>query len=329
MPENKDSKPATDGQRTHISVCICTYKRPDGLEHLLTGLCEQVFEDVETPLISIIVTDNECSDKNREICDRIRNHCQHSLLYLQEEQRGISYARNTCLDNLPANTDFVAMIDDDEIPEPGWINHLLYAQTRTSADIVAGPTLPVFEPDTPAWVSETGYFSKPHHSDRYRDLEPFPPAATCNVFMRANIFNENKLRFDPELALSGSEDKLLFQDLKQRGLQFIWAANAITHESIPAGRARLGYMLSEALRRGSTKFYVKTRLKTSTPSQYYRLAFRSAVRSLLGIAKYGSYAGLYMLSGKPRQYKAVLNMLYAAENIGFLGGVFGYRKNHY
>ena len=329
MPEKYNSKQIKNRRRTHISVCICTYKRPDGLGHLLTGLCEQVFEDVETPLVSVIVTDNECSDENRKICDRFAKHCQYSLRYLQEKHRGISYARNTCLDNLPADTDFVAMIDDDEIPEPGWLNHLLYAQAITSADIITGPTLPVFEPDTPSWVRKTGYFAKPHHPDRYRDLQPFPPTATCNVLMRANIFSTDKLRFEPELALSGSEDKLLFQDLKQRGLQFCWAANAVTHERIPARRAQLRYMLSEALRRGSTKFYVKARLKTSTRSQRYRLALRSAIRSLSGIAKHAAYAGFYLLGGKTQQHKAALNILITTENIGFFFGIFGYRKHHY
>ncbi len=329
MPGNKSLKQTTDDGRAHVSVCICTYKRPDGLEHLLTGLCEQVFDDVDTPLISIIVTDNECHDRNREICNRVARHCRHTLTYLRENRRGISYARNTCLDNLPADTDFVAMIDDDEIPEPGWLNHLLYAQARTSADIVTGPTLPVFETDTPAWVGETGYFAKPHHPDSYQDLEPFPPTATCNVLMRADIFTVDKLRFDPELALSGSEDKLLFQDLKLRGLMFTWAAKAIIRETIPTARARLGYMLSEALRRGSTKFYVKSRLKASTRSQQSQLAIRSVIRSLLGIIRHGGYALVYWPRGKAKRHKAILSTLHATENVGFLGGVFGYKKNHY
>jgi glycosyltransferase involved in cell wall biosynthesis len=280
-------------------------------------------------MISIIVADNECNDRNKVICDRIATDCPHSLSYLQEKRRGISYARNTCLDNLPAHCDFVAMIDDDEIPESGWLNHLLYAQQRTSADIVTGPALPVFGPGTPAWIIDTGYFAKPHNPQRYRNLEPFPPTATCNVLIRATIFTAERLRFDPTLALSGSEDKLLFQDLKQRGLSFVWASNAITHESISGERAQLGYMLSEALRRGSTKFYVKTTLKSSTRGQCYRLALRSIMRSLSGIGKYCVGTCLYLLGGKSQRHNAALSLLNLVENIGFLGGVLGYKKKHY
>jgi len=329
MPEHKHLESTGAGQRIHVSVCICTYRRPEGLERALEGLCRQVFNDVDQPLVTIVITDNECSEKTRQICDRAAERCRHNVHYLQEQQRGISHARNTCLNNLPADVDFVAMIDDDQIPEPEWLNHLLYAQARTSADIVTGPTLPMFESKVPAWLPATGYFAKPHQPDRYRNLEPFPPTATCNVLMRASIFSVDKMRFDPELAISGSEDKLLFQDLKQRGAQFIWAEHALTRESIPAERAKLGYMLSEALRRGSTKFYVKKKLKTSTRSRQARLAIRSAIRSLLGIARHAGYAGLYLFGGETQKHKAVLNLLYATENIGFLAGIFGYRKQHY
>ncbi len=313
----------------NVTVCVCTYQRPDGLEHLLNGLRDQIFETMTTPAINIIITDNECSDKNQKICDHFVKHYQLSLTYLREPRRGISYARNTCLDNLPENSDFVAMIDDDEIPEPGWLNYLLHAQEKTSADIVTGPVLPVFKPDTPAWLKNTGYFTTPHHPYRYCDLEPFPPTATGNVLMRANLFIGSRLRFDPALALSGSEDKLLFQDLKQRGLLFVWAAKAITHENIPPERAKLCYMLSEALRRGSTKFYVKVRLKTSKRSQRFKLAIRSIIRSVFGIITHSSYACFYLLGGKNWRHKSILNILYATENIGFLGSVFGYKKNHY
>lgn len=329
MSEHENAPALTSRRLTHVAVCICTYQRPAGLERLLAGLCEQVFEQVTPPTISVIVTDNECSDANRMICERFAQHCQYTLLYRQEPRRGISYARNTCLDNLPADTDFVAMIDDDEVPDPGWLNHLLYAQESTSADIVTGPALPVFEPGTPAWVIDTGYFAKPHQPQTYRDLEPFPPTATCNALIRADLFNVEKLRFDPALALSGSEDKLLFQDLKQRGLSFVWASKAITHEYIPAARAQLGYMLSEALRRGSTKFYVKAKLKTTTRGRRYRLALRSAIRSLFGSIRNALSACLYLFAGNRQRHKAALSLLIAVENIGFLGGVVGFRKKHY
>ena len=296
---------------------------------MLEGLCRQAFSEVGTPRVTIIVADNECSDTNREICERLAQHCPFPLLYLRETRRGISHARNACLDNLPADTDFVAMIDDDEIPDPLWLNHLLLARHRTSADIVTGPTLPVFEAGTPAWIRDTGWFTKPPDPDHYRDLDEFPPTATCNVLIRADIFITGRLRFDPALALSGSEDKLLFQDLKQRGLKFVWAAQARTSENIPASRANLRYMLSEALRRGTTRFYVKNKLKTKTPAAVVKLTLRSTLRALYGIIRHSARACLYLPAAAWQRDQLARSLLEIAGNIGFLAGIFGYRKRHY
>lgn len=320
---------ANNDPAQQVAICICTYRRPEGLQALLAGLCAQRFPDIPPPVVNVIVADNECSERNREICARYAGQSPYTLTYLREARRGISYARNACLDKLPADTDFVAMIDDDEIPEPDWLNHLLAAQRATGADIVAGPTRPLFAADAPAWIARTGYFAKPHHPERYRDLEPFPPTATCNVLVRAVTFSSGRARFDPALALSGGEDKLLFQSLKQQGLSFVWAANAATGETIPPARATLRYMLAESLRRGSTRFYVKSRLKAASPSATLKLRLRSAVRSLSGIATHGAGACLHVFGGRHRRDKLALSLIGIADNIGFLAGVFGYRKNHY
>ena len=53
-----------------------------------------------------------------------------ALLYYHEPRRGISYARNTCLDHVPHATDFITIIDDDEIPAQDWLEQLLLAQAK-------------------------------------------------------------------------------------------------------------------------------------------------------------------------------------------------------
>ena len=66
------------------------------------------------------------------------------MRYVQEPRRGISYARNTCLDHVARDAEFFAMIDDDEVPELDWLEQLLCAQARAGADVVRGAVVPVF-----------------------------------------------------------------------------------------------------------------------------------------------------------------------------------------
>jgi len=310
-------------------VCICTFRRPTGLRRLLSGLCAQTFADVPAPAITVIVADNEGSPDNRRICDEFRQAQFHALIYVHEPCRGISHARNACLDQLPAGTDFVAMIDDDEVPDSDWLNHLLLAQRKSHADVVAGPAFPEFREGTPDWIRDCDFFLKPADFTCFSDLQADPPAATCNVLVSAAIFSRIGLRFDPQLALSGGEDKLLFQDIKLRGYRFAWAARARVTEHISADRATFGYMWREQFRRGSVKYYVKRKLKVANRLKLLRLVPKFLARATGNILAgcYGITAQLF----RNRKNRCALarNALPIADGLGAISGLLQFRNHHY
>jgi len=316
-------------QASTVAVCICTFRRPAGLRHLLTCLASQTFNDVPAPEISVIVADNEANPENRRICSAFKQTRFQSLAYVQECRRGISWARNACLDRVPAETDFVAMIDDDEAPDSAWLNHLLLAQARSGADVVVGPTYPEFPEGTPSWIKECGFFLKPEDPSRFKDLQADPPAATCNVLVNAAIFSKPGLRFDTQLALSGGEDKLLFQDIKLRGYSFVWAASARVTEFIPGERATFGYMWREQYRRGSVKFYVKRRLKVSNRLKLMLLVPKFFARAVATIFSgcYGVIAQL--LRDRNDQAALALSALAIADGLGSVSGLLHLKNRHY
>jgi succinoglycan biosynthesis protein ExoM len=248
------------------------------------------------------------------------------LLYLHEPRPGISHARNTALAAVPGDTDFIAMIDDDEVPAPEWLECLLDAQSRSGADVVAGPAMPIFPPGTPDWIPASGFFRKPENMHALRDLDPDPPAATCNVLVRARLLGDSGLRFDPALALSGGEDKMLFQSLKLHGCRFAWAAAATVNEWIPAERATLAYMWRESFRRGAVKYYVKRMLKSTSALRSARIALRLFLRCVAGIA----WELLCLLANAWRGHAAwVPHALEIADRLGTLAGVLRIPNRHY
>lgn len=316
-------------QASSVAVCICTFRRPAGLRRLLTCLASQAFNDVPAPEISVIVADNEANPENRRICSAFKQTHFRSLTYVQECRRGISWARNACLDRVPAETDFVAMIDDDEAPDSAWLNHLLLAQAKSGADVVVGPTYPEFQEGTPAWIKDCGYFIKPEELSRFTDLQADPPAATCNVLVNAMIFSKPGLRFDPQLALSGGEDKLLFQDIKLRGYSFVWAADAKVTEFIPRERATFGYMWREQYRRGSVKFYVKRRLKVSNHLKLILLVPKFLARAMASILV-GSYGVVtQLLRDREDRSALALSALVIADGFGSISGLLHIKNRHY
>jgi len=284
----------------------------------------QTFSFTLLPSVELIVVDNSPNRSAAAICDGHEAHWP--LRYLHEPRAGISYARNTAIAAVPAGTDFIAMIDDDEVPAPDWLDHLLYTQERSDADIVVGPATPVFPQGTPNWVSASGFFLKPRKAHKLRALDTQPPAATCNVLVRASLLGASGHSFDPALALSGGEDALLFQSLRLKGCRFVWAADAHVSEWIPTERANLAYMWRESYRRGNVKFYVKSHRQATSATRALRIRLRLLLRAPMSIVA----DSLCMLAnigrGRAIWLPYVLNV---ADSLGIIAGVLQIPNRHY
>ncbi len=316
--------PIPEPRQSSLAVCICTFMRPDGLQRLLAGLDLQTFSGVRQPRVHIIVVDNSATGSAAATCEA--HPSRWPLQYLHEPRPGISHARNRALAAVASDTDFIAMIDDDEVPAPDWLDQLLSAQARSNADIVVGPATPIFPPQTPQWIAGSSIFMKPENWASLRELDPDPPAATCNVLVRAGLLGPSGLSFDPALALSGGEDKLLFQSLKLSGCRFAWAAAARVDEWIPVERANFTYMWRESFRRGSVKYFVKRRLKSRSLLGTVRIGLRLLLKSLVLIAWYLARL-LVSLGQKSRAW--VPHALGVADNLGTIAGVLHIPNRHY
>lgn len=315
-------------QGCRVAVCICTYRRLQGLARLLQGLGEQRFRHVAPPQLTLIVTDNEGSEPVRALCEASRSPAFAGLVYVHEPRRGISFARNTCLDHVPPATDFVAMIDDDEIPAPHWLEQLLLAQHSSGADIVVGPVTPQFEPGTAPWVQQCGFFDKPRGQNSLVDLQTDPAAATCNALVSARSLAASGIRFHPELALSGGEDALFFRELRLAGYHSVWARHAQVFETIPAHKARVGYMLREEYRRGNVRVFVE-RLIAARSGTRPRGTLGESRRALKRVFS-GLGAVLGALPGwKTQRGRMLMAASRAARGLGMLAGLAGIRNRHY
>ena len=132
----------------HISVCICTYKRPQLLEHLLNELQKQETGNIFT--YSIVVVDNDKARSAEPVVSSFRERALVPLDYHCEPEQNIALARNRAVENAKGN--FIAFVDDDEFPESAWLLNLYSTLRRYNADGVLGPVKPHFEVTPPHWV---------------------------------------------------------------------------------------------------------------------------------------------------------------------------------
>src|SRR2546425_1686107 len=134
--------------RSHISVCICTYKRPKLLATLLNALQDQDSDGAFA--YSLIVVDNDHMRSAEKTVQDLLRHSSIPINYHIEPEQNIALARNRALAN--ARGEFIAFIDDDEVPSRSWLTALYNACDRFHADGVLGPVIPVYEVEPPKWV---------------------------------------------------------------------------------------------------------------------------------------------------------------------------------
>src|SRR5262245_10855414 len=103
----------TDGPK-HISVCICTFKRPVLLKRLLDELPRQKTDSSFT--YSVIVADNDRQQSAKQVVQAFDATAPIRAVYCVEPEQNIARARNKTLEH--ATGDYIAFIDDDEFPTP-------------------------------------------------------------------------------------------------------------------------------------------------------------------------------------------------------------------
>ena len=228
----------------HITICVCTFRRPDLLQRLFTALAR--LEDGGGRLtFSCVVVDNDPAGSARLIVEAFRASTALEVVYAVEPERGFAAVRNRTLDL--ARGDGIAFIDDDEAPEPTWLVRLLDTLQATGADGVLGPVRPFFPTPPPDWVLRGRLCDRPIHPTGM--TMPWDKCRTGNVLFRRAIVTGG-IRFDPAFA-RGGEDVDFFRRACARGHRFVWCEEAAVYEVVPPERVTKAYFLRRALLQGA------------------------------------------------------------------------------
>jgi succinoglycan biosynthesis protein ExoM len=290
-----------------VAVCIATFRRRELLGQLLAGLSELTFHKMPAPDIIIVVVDNDSLRTAEDTCRTAVLPCQ--IKYVEEPRRGIAQARNRAV--LEAGmADFIAFIDDDEVPSPIWLDELLWAQASFGVDVVSGPVLPEFAADVPDWVKAGRFFDRPLHvSGRFLD--------TCNagnVLVRSEIF-ATVGAFDERFALTGGEDTQFFQRVHQAGYTIVSSSEGIVRESVSRSRGNLGWLLRRGYQAGNSWALCEASLDRKVSTRTIRI-FKACGWMLRGVLS----VGISAFMGKAAVARSLQNFLIGA---GMLAGLAG------
>lgn len=180
-----------------LSIIIPTCHRPDGLARCLRFLDSAP---------EIIVTDDSQDDASRDLVAREFP----TVRWFAGPRRGPAANRNHGARQ--ASGAWLAFVDDDCEPQPGWIEALL--DTATDADVVEGRTLAPGAIDSPF----EEHIENPHGGLLW----------TCNLAVRRAVF-ERLRGFDEDFAIAGGEDMEFAWRVAQAGLRVHFAPDALVH----------------------------------------------------------------------------------------------------
>ena len=266
-----------------VALCICTFRRPEGLRHLL-GHVEKLDFDGQ---LHICVADNDAGAEGIAVVEALADDYRWPVEAHPVTDRGISYSRNTAAAAaLRHNPAFVAFLDDDEWPEPQWLQELLRVQQATAADAIGGPTLSVFPESADDEAKQNQYYGA--------DLK-LPDGSACqleaagNFMVRASTLEALAPHFfHPDFALSGGEDLAFFMTLRDRQARMHWASEARVHETVPDDRLSIEWLRKRVIVIANSRVHVMRMLEPGIAA--------SLVRGIKTIGL-GSVASLLTLAG--------------------------------
>lgn len=296
---------AFSSNQKHICVCVCTYKRPELLERLLTELPKQATGGLFT--YSIVVVDNDSVPSARQVVERAGRTTDVEIAYYHEPRRSISYARNLAVEK--ATCDFVAFIDDDEFPAQRWLVELFVARERWKADGILGPVKPHFEVKPPAWLVKSKLCERKRLRSGSR-IERSRDARTGNVLLLKDILRKEDGPFDPRFGTSGGGDTDYFKRMMAKGKLFVWSDEACVYETVTFDRYTRGYYVRRALARGGASARLEPLLSVGT------------AKSLVAIPVYAVALPFLQLLG---HHLFMRYLVKEGDHVGRLAGHFGIR----
>jgi GT2 family glycosyltransferase len=295
-----------------VSVIVPCYDRLELLERTLRACFAQRVPDGLR--WDILVCDNHADQLARPLVERLQAEAPVPLRRVPAPARNIARARNAGVAATTAR--YVAFVDDDEAPEPGWLAAYHDCLERTGADAAFGPKFPVFATGAPpdwdrAARHYTTDFQVPADTTIGRVGRSGRVLGAGNSCMRVATCLAPPRPFNERIGMADGEDTELYFRLLKAGRRFVWCPDAVVHEFMAASRLSYEYMHTR-LKRGSR---TSARCRISATD---RKAATHAMLLAVGLAQVILHGSLHVLTGEWASRRRVRHRFGLARGLGKL-----------
>ena len=297
-----------------ISICACTFRRPDQLLTLLHSF--KALKIPEGTEVRVCIVDNDAQSSSQSVLHTLSGELPFPLTYVHEKQPGIPSARNRALFEA-RDSDYLVFVDDDETVDPDWLVELYKVASETLAVFVQGPVEMTVEDAQDIWWLDTVFFQQRIFPDRSVRNESW----SNNVMLNMHLVSQLDCSFDDQLRYDGGSDTLFFQDIVRKGGIGRYAAHARVFEVQPKARLNWRWALQRQFRFGITRANT-LKLRHSRLRTYVYCLVRGAGMFVWGIGN----TLLAIFRGK----RSIADgMAYIARGTGVLLGALGVRRLEY
>lgn len=300
---------------TRLVIAVCSYERVDGLKRTLEALENQRLASLDPSQVVLTVIDNSETASAQAMVAAFQAQSRFEVLFIHEKRKGLAHARNAALDTAATQeATHLAFVDDDELPEPGWLEALLKGLMDAKAGAALGPVYPVFSSCPKSHLPLAAYATKPPLKNGFAT-----EGYTGNLMLDMGVVEAMSLRFDNRFNDIGGEDTLFFRAFQAAGHTIAWAPDAIIHETFAPNRMTAKWLWLRWYRTGSIEAQLGPHPAGSTKGRLASLK-KGAVRIAAGGARTTLSA---LVSGWSKPDRTVASGYTLCRGAGLIANVFG------
>ncbi|HWK66142.1 MAG TPA: glycosyltransferase [Rhizobiaceae bacterium] len=310
--------PDLDAGKAEIVVTVPTFRRPEQVLETLRSIGQQ---QTKRSFAVVLIENDAEGRQGAEAAAPLFERGELRGLVIVAHERGNCSAYNagwlTAFTNF-ANLKHIAVIDDDEIAEPDWLERLCQAAEKFGADIVGGPQVPVFPATAERGWAGHPVFAPPHDTTGPVDVL----YSSGNLLLgRQVLARMGPPYLDLRFNFMGGGDSDFLSRSRQAGFRLAWCAEARVSETVPARRLERDWIRKRSLRNGVISTLVEKKKRSAAPFGNLRVAVKSV--ALLAASPFRGLLRL-VTTGSPA---IALYPVYVA--LGRVLAEFGYANEQY
>jgi glycosyltransferase involved in cell wall biosynthesis len=295
-----------------FSVVVPTIRRPE----LVVKCVDAILGGAQRDLELIVVDQSEDDRTRRALEPRVASDAR--VRYLHSEISGAARARN--LGASHATGELLAFVDDDAIPEPGWLAAYdrAFRELEPTPGMIGGRITPMWEGSCPSWFPrELSHMIGAYDlGDAVREFPPGDFPMSGNFALPRELMErlggfDTRLGFDVnrENPLLGGEDSHLGLKVLNAGRKVHYHPEAAVRHLVVAAKMSPRYLLRRRYWEGRT--YVQLRARGDGD----RRGWLRVLRDSRGKAKPSA------VSGADREASTQARLVHAAALIVFGAGM--------